>query len=513
MRRTLIATLLMMLSFIGTSAAFASTARPAVKHGGTLNILGIGSHWASLDPIYGSAIQASGGPYNLAYQTLFNFSSTGQLQPYLATSYNYNKTSTVLKIFLRHGVKFQDGTPMNARAVQFNLQRTGNPAGGSTCVPLFNNVTSVSTVGNYEVVMNFNPPYSAMVNDLAGNECTEIVSPTAVQSEGAQFGNEPVGTSPWKWNPTGSVTGQIINFTSWPGSWQKPLLNAVTFTGLASDQAVVQAVQANTAQLMVASPQDVVLARSAGLKVLKGVNTSLDYLRLNETSPPFNNLAARRALAAATNSPLIVRQLFQNQLSADQSLESPISPYFNGYRVAGFPQYSLANAAADVAALPGGKLNFTLTIESTPIAQSVGDALAAEWQQVPGITVTLNTVSIVTLLSDQHARTYQTLYAAGFGALPDPDNTYYRQLFSTSSNNQEGFVSPAFDSLSSQARETSNVANRKKLYIEAQKIIAQQIPILPLWSYANIWVYNKHVHNVPIPVSELNMDLTGIWLS
>ena len=511
-RRIVGLAVLLLIPMLGFGSAFASAARPAAKSGGTLNIVGVGQTWASTDPIYKSAIQSAAEPYNLTYQTLFNYNTTtGKIDPLLALSFAYNASHSTLTIQLRHNVLFQDGTPFNAQAAVFNLDRTSAASSGSPCVPFFTNVTSIQAVGTYEVKISFNPLYSALPDVLASNPCTYMASPTAVSSEGANFPFQPVGTSSYKF--VSENLGISMTYTRFTKAWEKAHVNTVVFTNLGDDNSAIEAVQANTAQVYDTSgPQDIALAKAAGLKVASSPPTSEGYVRLNMTAPPFNNVVAREAFAAAINGPLIVKTLFGKAAIPDQSMLTPTSWAFAGEKVHGFPQYNPSRAAALVASLPGGKLSFTLIGGNTPIQQQFIAALGSELTAIPGISMSLSPQTSTVLLSDQHNLTYQALYALGNGSLPDPDNNYYRALYSTSTNNQEGYVNSTFDNLIIEARETFSQAQRKSLYLKAELLLATGLPIIPVYAYPISWIYNKHVHNFPA-LDTGNGELSGVTVT
>ena len=96
--------------------------------------------------------------------------------------------------------------------------------------------------------------------------------------------------------------------------------------------------------------------------------------------------------------------------------------------------------------------------------------------------------------------------------LPDPDFNYYRNFFSLSNENQDGYSDPAFDRLAIEARQTFSVPQRRRLYEQAEAVLATDMPIAPLLATPVIYVVNKRVHDFP----EIDMsasDLSKVWLS
>ena len=161
--------------------------------------------WSSLDPgssLFGLGTTEAAEPI---FDTLFAPQSVfvpakirnAPPAPELALGATYSDNFKTLKITLRHGVTFQDGTPFNAAAVVFNFLRDKNNVDQSTVYMLA--VTSVAAVGTYTVAIHFSAPNSNFLNTLEFEPVGEMYSPTALSSEGAtQFGIMPVGAGPFK---------------------------------------------------------------------------------------------------------------------------------------------------------------------------------------------------------------------------------------------------------------------------------------------------------------------------
>src|ERR1019366_7207016 len=107
---------------LGTAASSASTAH---KSGGTLTAL-ITTVWPTLDPA-GSTITPNEAVWQPEFEPLFWTNSSGVQQPWLARSSKTTNGGLTITLKLRDGVKFQDGTPFNAQAVVYNLDRYASP--------------------------------------------------------------------------------------------------------------------------------------------------------------------------------------------------------------------------------------------------------------------------------------------------------------------------------------------------------------------------------------------------
>ncbi|MBO0713927.1 MAG: hypothetical protein J2P59_04155, partial [Acidimicrobiales bacterium] len=168
---------------VSGKAQAASLGSQAPHKGGTMTVLensgGIGN-WPSLDPGLDPQAAAEDDAYFQAiYGDLFQLNGKSQIVPDLATSYAFSNGGKTVTINLRHGVSFTDGTPFNAAAVQYNIQRDLNPANACACIPFFP-VSSVTTSGNYTVVLNLSRPFSPIISSFPEEPPNWIESPTAI---------------------------------------------------------------------------------------------------------------------------------------------------------------------------------------------------------------------------------------------------------------------------------------------------------------------------------------------
>ena len=150
------------------------------------------------------------------YGQLFELGAGGKIIPDLATGYTYSPNAKTVTITLRQGVKFSDGTPFNAQAVAYNWKRDlgptaiknglnppwlvatqkapkGSPPG--TAEPALPG--DIQVTGPYTIVVHQIAPNGAFIDQLFDSIPNWIASPTALQKEGASFGQNPVGAGPF----------------------------------------------------------------------------------------------------------------------------------------------------------------------------------------------------------------------------------------------------------------------------------------------------------------------------
>ena len=182
-----------------SSSGNAPASSAAPKAGGSLTVLegaGFAGDWpAGLDPatnINGAADQSY---MDAIYGELFELGPKGKIINDLATGYSFSNDAKTITLTLRQGVKFTDGTPFNAAAVVWNINRDLKSA--CTCKPTWP-VKSVTATGPYTVQIALAAPDGAFINQIFDSTADWIASPTAVQKMGEKaFAAKPVGAGPF----------------------------------------------------------------------------------------------------------------------------------------------------------------------------------------------------------------------------------------------------------------------------------------------------------------------------
>lgn len=474
----------MMSVSLGTAASNAST---GPKSGGTLTAL-ITSVWPTLDPA-GSTITPNEAVWEPEFEPLFWTNSNGIEQPWLAKSAKTTDGGLTITLKLRDGVKFQDGTPFNAQAVVYNLNRYASPSVASECVAYFQVFQSARAVGKDVVVITLTAPDSGFVSLLGAYQCGLMGSPTAIGSEGANFGLNPVGTGPFRYS--GGSPGTLANFTRFSGYWgPKPHLSGVTLEEVGSTQAAFDAMQTNQAQYypLADGVNFKAQALQAGLKVQTRNSYANSYVSFSmKFGSPFANPIAREAVFYATDTQSIITNLEHNVAKPIQGVfpknlfATPV-----GGKVKGYPTYDLAKAKQLVSQIPGG-LSFSLLSGNTPTLIQLDEALQAQWEAA-GMTVTLNPLAGPAEITLVHNLHFQAVNIAN-PYLPDPDDVAYRWFYSTSPLSQNGLSDPKVDSLILQARASTRISTRTAIYnqidqqLESVDYIWDDLFYLPSWAF------------------------------
>lgn len=250
------------------------------------------------------AVEASNGimTLNNVYETLLRWDPMAEeTVPVLATSYETSKDGMQWTFHLREGVKFHDGTVMDADAVKSSIERTIRIAKGSSYI--WEPVDSIEAADASTVV--FKLKYPAPL-DLIVSAATAafIVSPTAVESNPESWftdGNE-AGTGPYmleRWAMNDEVI--LTAFPDYWGGWKDNQFSKVLIETVSEPSALRQLVEQGECDVTnFLSPNDLeALQSNPDVEVVADPSYNNLLFCLNTASEPLNNRYVRQALSYA----------------------------------------------------------------------------------------------------------------------------------------------------------------------------------------------------------------------
>jgi peptide/nickel transport system substrate-binding protein len=257
----------------------------------------------SLDPVFGNAPSIDGNYYNLFYDNLFYLDADSVMQPELAISWTIADDGTSMTLQLREGVTFHDGTPFNAAAVEYSIERAIDPALNSPHTTDISAVSSVDVVSEYEVRINFEGFNGAVIPGLA-NEAGMIVSPAAAETDG--FARNPVGTGPFRfveWRSGDRIVAER-NSDYWRTDAEGralPYLDSVTIRIIPNTAVKILEARSGEVQLVdTVQVQDFAAIENAeGIELIDKPTGIHQFLAFNTSRPPFDDVELRRAVLMA----------------------------------------------------------------------------------------------------------------------------------------------------------------------------------------------------------------------
>jgi peptide/nickel transport system substrate-binding protein len=493
-----------------TSSTAAVTGAP--KAGGSLTVLeeaGYSGAWpAGLDPATNINGAATQDQMNAIFGQLFQLGTGGQLIPDIATSATASNGGKTWTIDLRPGVKFSDGTPLNAQAVVYNFTR--DLASPCTCKPTWPLAkVPVVAVNPTTVQINLSAPDGALENQLQDANVNWIASPAAIKSMGEQkFKITPVGAGPF--TVVSDTLSNTLVLKKNPTYWQtgRPYLDSLTFKATADDESALETLQAGGAQAYdgMATPS-LVSTYKSHFTVTEEPATSPYDIQLNTAAPPFNNIKAREAIYYATNTSVIDQKLFGDQFQVVQGFTAPGGLFYYP-NVPGYLTYDLAKAQALVKSLGGLNVNF-FTLAS-PVNQNFMEALQTLWKQA-GINASIHLYSLAGLIQQFDTKKWQAaLQTAGAW---DPAGGVGLAFRFLSASPFSGVHDPKLDALILGGEASVNPSTRNSLYQQAAQYIAKNAygPFLfPLASW-NVAVHGVQGPGLTTSVPSVVVNTAPLW--
>ncbi|HCI81312.1 MAG TPA: ABC transporter substrate-binding protein, partial [Ktedonobacter sp.] len=352
------------------------------KYSGKINV-GLNSDVVTLDPLKSSALVDRQVMLNM-YDTLVGLDAKGNIVPDLATSWTY-PTPTQLVLTLRSGVQFQDGTPFNADAVVFNINRILS----TTSSPRYSEISAVKSVqatDSTHVTFNLKKPFSPLLATLT-DRAGMMLSPTAVQKIGANLGNAPTNAGSGPFQFVEWIKGDHLTLQANPHYWMKdnsggklPYLQSIRYRPITNESVMYSNLE--TANINVAdsvSPNDVSSAQSNSSLIYKQApGLSFYGVMLNTKVAPLNNVYVRQAIEWGVNREEILKSVLKN---IGVVAQGPIAPTSWAY-ASNFAPYtydiSKAKAALAQAGMSKG-VTFTLTIASgSPLNTQLAQFIQSE---------------------------------------------------------------------------------------------------------------------------------------
>lgn len=430
------------------------------------------------------------------FETLvhFNYKDQGtKVVPGLAKKWTLSNGGKTYTFKLRKGVKFQDGTDFNAKAVVFNFHRWKNGKGQFPFYPSeFNGygdesvIKNVKAIDPYTVQFNLRQPSAPFLHNLA-LAAFGIASPSAVKKYGKDFTKHPVGTGPYKlvkWEPN-----NMIVLEKNKNYWKKglPKLNRIIFKVIKSNHGRLTALENGEIDLMSGlNPSDIEQVKNnQKLKVYFRPPLNVGYLGMTVTRKPFNQVKVRQAINYAINKKAIVKAFYADKARVAVSpLPKTIDAYYDGLK----PYSYNPKKAKELLKEAGYPNGFKMELWAMPIARpympdakKIAQAIQSDLSKV-GIKAKIVTYDWATYLAKIHKQQADAFLLGWTDTNGTANDILYTQ-FSTDSvggNNGTFYSNKQLDRILKKAQRETDKAKRKELYKKAQIIIHHDAPWVPI---------------------------------
>lgn len=446
------------------------------------------------------------------YDTLLFQDSDGTIQPYLATSWDVEQGGRLITFHLRDDVVFSNGSPLNADSVIFTFERLQEIGQRSFIYSEIMNVGEFEKLDDYTVRFHLRAPsvtlLSALTYAYAG-----ILEPGAVAASGDAYGRNPVGSGPYMvkdWVPENSMT--LVSNPNYHG--QRPTDQDAEASDITEMNLRFSSNESARVNALLTGEVDIAYISSGALMetfednpdftVIDSPTRGLVILGFNTGREPFNDVTMRRAVAQAVDKQLIL------DITAPGMgivVNQPIAPSIFGYvpeLETEAPSYDLEAAQAAVAAAGYTDTEIKILTSNFPTYQNMATIVQAQLQAI-GLNATIEVLDFAGVTTTANAGEYDIVLTRYDWNDPDLLRIYL-STDSIGRANRYFYSNPALDALTAQGRATLDMAERLTIYTEAQRIVMQDVPWVPLYMTITKVVISNRLQNVQVINSHVIFD-------
>jgi len=470
-------------------------------------VIGIESNPTHLDPRYATDANSSriGA---LIFNSLVRADVNSHFQPELAERWEAEDEQTYL-FHIRKGITFHNGKPLTAADVKFTYDSVLDAKNHSPKRGVFRAIKAVDQVGPYQVRFRLNAPHAPFLEN-----CTLGIVPVGSPITRDQKNHGLVGSGPFALQEL--LPGERVVLKANPSYWEGPPSVPGLVIKIIPD-AIVRVLEFKKGTIDFLQNDiepDMLpwLKQNTNASILTLQGTTFQYIGMNLDHPILKQQEVRQAIALAIDRKMVIRHLWKGLATAATGLLSPLHWAYEPSvpRLSYNPEK--ARKLLDRAGfrdpdgdgpLPRFKVSYKTT--TLDLQKRIAEAFKEQLRRV-GIELEIRTYEWGTFYGDIKKGNFH-LYSLQWVGISDPD--IYFQLFHSSSippdgDNRGRYRNPEIDRLLEKGRKSLNLEERKLIYASIQKILAQELPYIPLWWKKNVVVMKPAVQGfIPYPDGEL----------
>ncbi|NWF78232.1 MAG: peptide ABC transporter substrate-binding protein [Chloroflexi bacterium] len=443
--------------------------------------------------------------------------------PDIAQTWEKSADGKTYTFHLCHGVKFHSGQEVKAADFKYSWERACDPATGSGTAATYlgdivgakdvlegkaEEISGVEVIDDYTLQVTIDAPKAYFLDKLAYP--TAFVVDRANVEAGKYWWLKPNGTGPFK-------------LKEWkPGQWLILERSQIYYGEPAKLKQVVYLLAGVPMALYETGQVDVVPVSLAYIDLVRDETgsfhqelavtpeLSLYYMGFNTAQPPFDDVNIRRAFCHAVNKERITKVILRDLLSEADGILPPGMPGYNealeglDYDVEKAKGLIAASRYRDVSNLPP----ITLTVDGygNNIPSYLG-AIIQEWQQNLGVEVSVRQLETENFLYNLKQEKDEVFVMGWIADYPDPHNFLDILFYTGSENNIFEYSNPDLDALLDQAAVEPDSAVRLAMYQQAEQLVVDDAPCLPLFhgtNYILVKPYVKGYELSPLGIPDLS---------
>lgn len=441
------------------------------------------------------------------FEGLVSVSPTGEIEPRLAEKWE-NKDNTVWTFHLRPGVTWSDGTAITAQDIVWSWQRLVSPL---TASPYASYPGNMHIINGAEIAQGKKAPETLGVKAL--DDATFEVTLTqpnaaflAMLAHPSLVPLDKVLISRYgdKWTkPEHIVTSGPYKLSQWvvnerivaernPRYWDNAhtVINKVTYLPISSETADVNRYKAGEIDIVYTVPinQFAQLKKTMGDQLDVSPQLATYYYEFNTTRPPFNDPRVRRALNMALDKDIIAEKVLgQGQRPAWLISQPDIGGVkLHNPEYASWPRDKRIAEAKKLLSEAGYNethpLVFNLLYNTSESHQRIAIAASSMWKKNLGVEAKLQNQEWKTMLDAMHTHNFDAVRYAWIADYDDAA-TFLNNFRTGDSENTSQYSNPAYDEALRNAAKASDTTARGKFYQQAEDLLGQDVPAIPVYHY------------------------------
>ena len=443
--------------------------------------------------------------YEHMCEKLYEIDENLKIFPQLAADLpSFADGGKTVTIKLRSGVKFNDGTPMNAEAVRYSLDRHLTIKGSARRSEL-ELVSAIDVVDPLTVRLRLKAPFSPILATLADRAGMPI-SPTQAKKLEDKFGTAPVCVGPWKFVERVPQDRIVLEKSKDYFDQSQAKFDRLVFRIIPDDNVRLANLRSGDIDMMHLVPPTHAssLKKEGRFEVASVSGLHYQSITINlhnkngKNTPPVdlgtplaNDPRVREALDLSIDREALNQVAWEGQYTPGCTPISPVSPFYDKGRKCPTRDIARAKKLLADAGLPNG-YSFEMTIVNDPQQRRVGEVIQGMAKEA-GFDISLRPSEFASALKDDDAGNLRA-FVVGWSGRVDPDGNIHQFHTCGGSLNTTGACDKAIDDLLNKAREVSDQTQRAALYKEAiDKMVLERRNLIYLYHQNYIVAYPKNL--------------------
>tara|TARA_R110001606_G_scaffold26444_2_gene85344 strand:- start:8208 stop:9707 length:1500 start_codon:yes stop_codon:yes gene_type:complete len=435
--------------------------------------------------------------------------------PQLATEWTWSEDGTELTMSLRDDVIFHDGTAFDAEAVVANVKRS-QTLDESRRKSELASIEKAEAIGDYTVRFTLSQPDATVLAQFA-DRSGMMMSPTAFEKAGADFGANPVCSGPFAFEERVQQDRIVLN--KFDEYWNADEINFESVIYLPIPDTTVRLANLQSGDLdmieRLAAPDLTAVEEDSDIEVARATGIGYQAVTINVNNgaqadnPLGESALVRQAFSLAIDRQALNQVVFNGAFEPGNQPFPPESPWYDKEHPVPERDVEQARALLEEAGYGDG-ITVDMQVANNPVGLQVGQVMQSMVSDV-GITLNLESKEFATLLSDQTAGDYQAS-RIGWSGRVDPDGNLHQFVTTGGGINDSGYSNDDVDRLLNGARRSTDVETRKESYHAAGDILNEDLPLVYLYHEVWLWAYESSIEGfTPYPDGMIRLE--GVSMS